>query len=265
MLPLFYVFLTTVRFPQDIEQLQNYGNNYSGIWLHPLNAYRLNLKNLEEEPLSIKGQPGGVTYRHWLGLAQKSENIIPARVVNQAQDSDKRKEIVKELGVNLWAAGYDMDNMKARCWYEATMPVFALDKNEVEIVQEYIGTYISAASAMAMNLKSAVKFAWFNRPKDTKGDVSFLGTSFWQNTETDFYRLLDRLVNNITDNSILAVISGEWEKIMIKATFSLFDSWALAQQEDGLNMKRVIKARNHLEISVNKDLTDLRQLKTVNE
>jgi CRISPR system Cascade subunit CasA len=29
----------------------------------------------------------------------------------------------------LWAFGYDMDNMKARCWYEAQMPLYEIEES----------------------------------------------------------------------------------------------------------------------------------------
>ena len=46
---------------------KNYGVNYDGPWLHPLTPYRKDPKNTKP-PLSLKGQQGGLGYRHWLGL-----------------------------------------------------------------------------------------------------------------------------------------------------------------------------------------------------
>jgi len=85
------------------------GNDYSGAWLHPLNSYRKDIKKLEEPPYSIKGQPGGITYRYWprLALYCDSKSDIPAQVVRFSQTSSERKKILSKHSVRLWAAGYD--------------------------------------------------------------------------------------------------------------------------------------------------------------
>jgi len=46
---------------------KNFGTNYEGAWIHPLTPYRIDPKK-EKPPLSLKGQEGGLGYRHWLGL-----------------------------------------------------------------------------------------------------------------------------------------------------------------------------------------------------
>ncbi|MEI5604230.1 type I-E CRISPR-associated protein Cse1/CasA, partial [Streptomyces brasiliscabiei] len=62
---------------------QNYGYNYSGSWWHPLSHYRTNPKKPNEDNLSTKGQPCGVSYKYWqaLTLLDENEGSIPAKVV----------------------------------------------------------------------------------------------------------------------------------------------------------------------------------------
>ena len=93
-------------------QTRNYGVNYSGNWQHPLTPYAL---EADKEPLSIKGQPGGIGYRHWLGLAVSDDSgkakKAPALVVQKYQHR-WRAIGDKSMNPRLWAFGYDMDNMK---------------------------------------------------------------------------------------------------------------------------------------------------------
>lgn len=230
---------------------KNYGNNYDGPWIHPLNAYAEPKKD-GDIPLSIKGQPGGVTYRHWRGLAIDSEKTRIATVVKQLQESEFRKEIITQKGMILWASGFDMDNMKARCWYESTMPLFSIDSDTSHKVSLFLGKIIESAVLCTGNIKSTIKAAWFNSVKDAKGDISFLDTSFWQNTEPHFYTLLEELIKNIDSISTKNNLADQWLQVLRKESEILFDSWVLTQQEDGLNMKRVIKARNELHKSFSK-------------
>lgn len=244
---------------------KNYGNNYDGAWIHPLNAYGHDPKKPEEFPLSIKGQPGGVGYRHWLGLVVESERVIPATVIKLSRESNCRKNIIKERDVTLWAAGFDMDNMKARCWYESTMPLYPLNPKDATEVAAFIGGLIKQAQELSGSLRFAVKSAWFGSPKDTKGDMGFLDTAFWQNTESAFYSILERLVDNIYNDELRNNLVDNWGSILKKEVENLFDANALAQQEDGLNMKRVVKARLGLVKGINKMIKNLKALKEVEE
>lgn len=227
------------------------GNNYDGVWQHPLNAYAVP-KKADELPISIKPQPGGINYRHWLGIACPKETHMPANVIAVTISSTERREVLRRNPAMLWASGYDMDNMKARCWYESTMPVYGLDSDSADKIADQVSIFIHQASELTFALRSAIKEAWFSRPKDAKGDVSFVMESFWRRTETDFYRLLDRLIGNLDDDYIWAECTAQWRDLICGEVLSLFDQWALAQQEDGLDMHRVVKARNVLEWKIGK-------------
>ncbi|MFW6114611.1 MAG: type I-E CRISPR-associated protein Cse1/CasA, partial [bacterium] len=210
------------------------GNNYDGSWVHPLNAYAKPRKS-GEVPISIKAQPGGVDYRHWMGLACPKETHIVPRVVDAAGKSEYRKDLLKQTPTTLWAAGFSMDNMKARCWYESSFPIYPLSAEDAKRIGERAEFFVERAIELVRGLQSTIKEAWFSRPRDVKGNIDFLGTSFWQNTESDFYHLLDRMVNNLDDDATWATCAADWRKRIISETRELFDRWALAQQQDGLN------------------------------
>jgi CRISPR system Cascade subunit CasA len=158
-----------------------------------------------------------------------------------------------------------MDNMKAKGWYESTMPIYPLDSKDTEVVTAFTGGLIAQAHELSSSLRYAVKSAWFGSPKDAKGDMSFLDSAFWQNTEPPFYSLLERLVKNLGNDEIKNNLIEEWGKTLTKEAETLFDSNALAQQEDGLNMKRVVKARKGLKSGIGKMINNLKTLKEVEE
>ena len=238
-----------------------HGNNYSGVWLHPLNAYRDDKKKKETEPLSMKAQPTGIDYRYWSGLIVPFDDVIPAKNIFVSQQSAYRRDIIELNSTVVWAAGYDTDKGKTRNWYESTMPIYPLNPKDTEAVADFVGGLIASAHELSSSLRYAVKSAWFGSPKDAKGDISFLDSAFWQNTESSFYSLLERLVNNLENDDIKNSLVDEWGKALIKEAETLFDSNALAQQEDGLNMKRVIKARRGLNAGIGKMINKLSILK----
>ena len=223
---------------------KNYGINYAGHWQHPLTPYVL---EADKEPLSIKAQPGGLGYRHWLGLAVTAQQgrltRSPALIV---RSYDERQQRIPELDFSprLWAFGYDMDNMKARCWYEAEMPLFNLDQEAREDIAELAKKMIEAATDALKTLKSALKSAWFDRPKDAKGDMSFIDANFWSATESSFYRLLQQLVEQIDDEDAIDTLLKEWASTLKNQARKLFDQYALSSLNEDGDLKRVVQARD---------------------
>ncbi|WP_294030654.1 type I-E CRISPR-associated protein Cse1/CasA [Thiolapillus sp.] len=223
---------------------KNYGINYAGHWQHPLTPY---VFESNKEPLSIKAQPGGLGYRHWLGLAVTAQQgkftRTPALVVRCYFD---RQDRIQELDLNprLWAFGYDMDNMKARCWYETEMPLFNLTQEAREDIAEQAQIMIEAATDVLKTLKSALKSAWFDRPKDAKGDMSFIDANFWSVTETSFYRLLQQLVEKNGDDDAIDALLKSWARTLKDKAQKLFDQYALSSLNEDGDLKRVVKARD---------------------
>ena len=223
---------------------KNYGINYAGHWQHPLTPYTF---ESGKEPLSIKAQPGGLGYRHWLGLAVTAQQgkltRSPALVVRCYDDRQRR---MPELDFNprLWAFGYDMDNMKARCWYEAEMPLFNLDQEAREDIADQAKKMIEAATDVLKTLKSALKSAWFDRPKDAKGDMSFIDANFWSATEASFYRLLQQLAEHIDDQDAIDTLLKKWAQTLKDEAQKLFDKYALSSLNEDGDLKRVVKARD---------------------
>jgi CRISPR system Cascade subunit CasA len=133
-------------------------------------------------------------------------------------------------------------------------------ESETRVV-EIVEIMISVASESAKAVRSCIKQSWFDRSKDAKGDISFLDTSFWQNTERPFYSILQKIIANPFDDIVVPNCITSWEKVLRTEAFQLFDKWALSMQEDGIDMKRVVNARDFLGKNINKALKGLQNLK----
>jgi len=239
----------------------NYGINYTGAWRHPLSPYQ---ERDSAEPLPLHPQPGGIGYRHWLGLVyarqDNKQRTIPAQVV----DAFLRE--AEGMGqARIWAFGYDMDNMKPRCWYEATLPLYRVPDDIRERFANRIKEMIQAADLVAGMLRTAVKEAWFKRPGDARGDTSFLADGFYQHTETDFYACLDRLRLLISKNKDRSVLA-EWHQTLQGAALTLFDEWTASGDLAFGDPARVARAHDKLRKQLNsKKLKQILSLPTTRE
>lgn len=229
---------------------KNYGVNYEGSWRHPLSPYSFDKQG---QALPQHPQPGGIHYRHWLGLIQNRENESePALVVKRFSElQSKPRSLFRSMQFRLWAFGFDMDNMKARCWYESTLPLYHVDSDIRPEFEAVIERFIEAAVNGAGFLRRAIKEAWFKRPGDARGDFSFADAAFWQGSESAFYRLAERLSKELgTEEDARLAISEAWLQELRRVAVAIFDDHAtsgdLASEDPG----RIARARNKLRGSV---------------
>jgi CRISPR system Cascade subunit CasA len=224
---------------------KNFGTDYSGYWIHPLSAYDL---MPDKEPNSVKAQPGGLSYRYWVGLV--IENIEkhrqPALIVRSYKEW-RCESINGTEDAQLWAFGYDMKSADPRCWYEASMPVFHVPKLQLAELGYQIPKLIEAASDVLKTLKQSLKMAWFKRPKDAKGDISFIDHSFLEQTESTFYKQLRCLINQLDDDNAIQITLNEWRKSLQHHAVKVFDDYVLCSMNEDGDMKRIIQSRKYLE------------------
>lgn len=200
---------------------KNYGLNYKGAWDHPLSPYY----ETKEGWLPSHSQPGGLGYRHWLawvlGQTSDKKKQRPARVVEHLH---RRRQAGGQM--RLWAFGYDIKDMKARCWYESTLPLYGLadcERDAQRRVESEVGRWLAGAEMAASCLRGAVKDAWFSG--DARGDLSAIDASFWSRTEPDFYRQLKYLIEAVRDDREVDAlpVREAWHRLLIKAATDLFD------------------------------------------
>ncbi len=225
---------------------KNYGVNYDGAWIHSLTPYRFDPKK-KNLPLSLKGQQGGLGYRHWLGMVfQDAVSGDTSAKITRVTMEERADELGDNGLVRLWCFGFDMDNMKARCWYDTHFPLFRLDETQRENLLQWAAELIQCAKDAASLLRKYTKEAWFRRPSDIKGDMNYINADFWQRTETDFYALLHQFAELPADTAIPSAIYKQWLSVLHRELFDAFDRWVLEANPEDLDMKRIVLARDNL-------------------
>ena len=229
---------------------KNYGINYTGPWRHPLTPY--SQKDLSKDPLPLHGQKGGLTYRHWLGLTLGNAGNNQEPALSAVHFLDSRTERIRtDSHARIWAFGYDMDNMKARCWYDAVMPLYPVADACRGDFKSLVTDFVEAAGEMGANLRQEVKKAWYKRPMDVRGDWAFIDLEFWQSTEPVFYELIESGLRAIQNNEPQQEVRTAWHSALRRTAMDLFDRFALSGPAEALDLKRVSKARRDLLLWLN--------------
>lgn len=140
-----------------------------------------------------------------------------------------------------------MDNMKARCWYDAKIPLLLIEPSLRENYEHWVASMIKAAVEIAGNVRSAVREAWFRHPGEIKGNTSFLDNSFWQNTEPAFYEALHGLKAALENGDELSANRKLWLDSLCRQALMLFDTYAWQVPIEDAEPKRVVIARSKLE------------------
>lgn len=255
-------------------QQKNFGMNFTGAWLHPLSPYS---SSIASEPLPSHPQPGGVSYRHWLGLVQQdnNDNKVPARVVHEF--INHRQQVGWQFRV--LAFGYDMKNMNARCWYESTMPLLYLDPSIKSEYENVVANMIRAAVLIGENLRIGLKnsihgkvvvdpitrkIKWEYKdikklPADddkrrakvlfeTKADTTLVSSEsfFWQNTEPRFYALLSDILKDIENGTSPNTNLKEWHNCLCFESEKMFDTYSWEINIEDSDPKRIVLARSEM-------------------
>lgn len=223
---------------------KNFGINYTGAWIHPLSPHFI---ANDGTPKPVHPQPGGIVYRHWLGLVQSGQsskgNRRPARVVEHF--------VLKRRGdLRLWAFGYDMDNMKASCWYDSIMPLVLAPDKVREPYEFYTTGLINAAQEVSGETKFRIKKALFKPGTDVRGDLSFIESRFWQETEADFFECIKELRDALNESHAVTRILEKWHKRLVREAETIFNDVSQTGAFDAADPKRIALAWNELRKSL---------------
>ncbi len=230
---------------------QNYGNNYKNGWEHPLTPY--SMPKVGEEELPLHGQPGGIGYRHWMGyvLEDSKSGKRPATVIFHYRVNRR-----KLSGFRLSVFGYDMDNMKARSWCFAEMPLLLVPNESMKSYAVDVEAMVHVAGAIARNTQYRFKHAVVGTNGQGKvnsmaGDQSFVEWEFWNKTEADFYRLLEQLqqAHSVSDEPAAKSAKEAWLDILRQRSLEMFDNYVSLDSPDIGHAKRKIEAKKMLSIS----------------
>lgn len=231
---------------------RNYGVNYGATWVHPLTPYN-NDPKLGPNPL--KGQKGGIGYRHWLALTLGGGSVKAAIMV-YAFASVRPPLPAGATEMRLWAFGFDMDNAKARCWYDSTLPLYAVPREGLRDFQDVVQGMLNVADEAARALNRSVKEACSSRPSERASDPAVV-QSFWQGSEAAFYALLQEVqqaaqAGKLDDTAIVAEFYRQWLREVRRISLELFDQWVIAAPIEEMKMKRVVEAKAAFAKSLNK-------------
>lgn len=236
----------------NVEVVENYdarnlGVNYTGGWVHPLTPYRFDRKK-ETPPLSLKGMKGGLVYRHWLGLTLTDvEDGSRAADVVKRYTENRGRQIGSSRTARLWCFGFDMDNMKARCWYDQTFPLFGLEPAQRRNLLRWAEQLVTPATDVSGVVRRQVKAAWFRSPEESKCGMNAVAIDFWQRSEPVFFELIDRLFSSLGDREKPPPdVFAAWRTELLILSMQLFDNWVLSGSVEDLDMKRVIAEREKM-------------------
>ncbi|HET8552558.1 MAG TPA: type I-E CRISPR-associated protein Cse1/CasA [Gammaproteobacteria bacterium] len=220
---------------------KNYGVNYFGAWQHPLSPYYVDTNG---QILPLHAQPGGISYRHWLTLGYLEDSGPGGTLRAQNVKTCLRENrLLTGEQLRLWSFGYDMANMKARCWYEAVMPLYLLPANRQQAFIADVDCMVAAGNKVAQTLRMCIRDAWFDAGSEVRGDMSFIPEMFYERTESDFYRLLQSLAGEDPAGVELRL---RWLKVIQKAALAIFDAQAASDSFSYGNPKRVAVAHARL-------------------
>jgi len=226
----------------------NYGVQYEG-WQHPLSPhYRT---KVDQPWLPVHGQPGGVAWRDWVALTLShptGELRVPARVV--ADFSARRAHAVRRKEFRVHVFGYDMDNMKARGWTEATVPAFAADDERRALLYATAHHLVDATGLVGAALLFAVKTALFPSAENASGDLGQVRLDLWASTETPFYDAVRAIASDALDADAAMASSDEVRRdfapVLERRALAVFDRWCPVGGLDVVALRRRVHARYQL-------------------
>jgi CRISPR system Cascade subunit CasA len=216
-------------------------------WDHPLSPSYKDAKGGGWLP--VHPQPGGIGYRHWVGIAF-GDGDGTRRAAPCVADWHVRSQNIAALArkeSRLLAAGYDMDNMKARSFVESEMPLFATDAESAQALAAVAGRLVAAAETAAQALRLAVRDARFGR--DAKSDSAPLAAvyeDFWAATHYNFFTLLREPAPGDWE-ARLGGVAHRWRDTLRAAALRIFDEAApLDPFSVSFDPRRIVAARRNL-------------------
>lgn len=101
-------------------------------------------------------------------------------------------------------------------------------------------------------LRNAVKKAWYESPKDARGDFSFIDIAFWQETEAAFVRLLNELQSafDTEPKGYLSPLS-RWRDYLRRELLQRFDDLVFAWNSSWITIEKLQLASRYMNHSAN--------------
>lgn len=249
----------------------NKGTEYQSPMKHPLSPYN------GETQKAVLTRSGCLTYRHWLGfIVNDADNSRePARIIHEF--ISHRQQSNRQF--RYWAFGYDTKNMKARCWYDAKMPLITVGNELIAKYEDTIASIIKASILICGNVKIAIKRVLHGIPEydpiskqtkwkykdikrlnadeekartkildSTSGVSLFMAVEafFWQRTEQQFYSTLNELMHAAKNDEPQVSFLEEWHQALCDEALQQFDAHVLNGPIEDVDIKKASLARKEL-------------------
>jgi CRISPR system Cascade subunit CasA len=210
---------------------------------HPLSPTRY--KDAKVGWLSVHPQ-AGIGYRDWAAIAvNDSDRTRRARCI--ASWYERVGNVADAGDSRLLAAGYEMDNMKARSFTESEMWLPGNEPAVAEAVAAVACRLVAAAEIVARTLQGAVRAALLRRRK-AKGDSASLAAvneALWAATHDRFFELVRAVPADW--ETTFQQLAADWRNRLRTAALALFDEAApLDPSVASFDPKRIVEAKRNL-------------------
>lgn len=217
-----------------------YGINYDDTWgIHPLTPHQ------KMNGILVPGRlkPEKITYRHYPDLTHfvSSENNSPALIVTHYNKiANSHKSSMKKI--QLWSFGFDLDNAKAKCWYECRIPVFVgLEDEDQAVFENRINNLVQTAEYIQQKLSAAIKPILLGKEPD------IIKNRYWNESESVFFETVEKLFTSLDDVEATNQIKKSWLQYLRQIALSLFDEYTQVSMIQNLqNAEVVVKERRNL-------------------
>lgn len=218
-----------------------WGMNYTGPWRHPLTPAVMSKKG---ERINRKMSQGGLLWRDWPALTVGGDGNEQAEVIAALSDTRRRR---KRAELRVAAFGYDMDNMKARCWYRADMPLLHIDADHREAFRQGLADIVEVTRYLDGVLGKCVLEALGGRgsPRGKTLGEGIAG-ALWRETEAAFFAAARGLRDALESGSGSDDAVRDWHPVLIGAALRLFDAWVDIDQRIHIAPRAVVEARRAL-------------------
>ncbi len=194
-----------------------HGYHYKNFPLpHVLSPY---IKKSNKEIFPKKSPVNDNSYRQWLGLIFKDTklNVNPAFAVTTFLHEKPRFPSIR-----LWSFGFVMNNMKPLNWKDWEIPLLIPSKEYIATFKSFISQLILAADHIATIIFSKLNHSWKLDSSQPNQEIDNQIKYFWYSTEFYFYKLLNKALILLPDDSNLNFLKLDWLKAINQTTEKLF-------------------------------------------
>jgi CRISPR system Cascade subunit CasA len=224
--------------------------------IHPLTPHSCKAGNPTRYP--VHGQGGRIGYRQWVAMlyGAKDGSCEPAQCVSLFV-AERAGDIPRaDRSFRLMAAGYDMDNKKARAFTEAETPDITFRCGGRGAVAEKARDFTAAANEVARTLSQAVKIALYGGGADVGATTALLTTArgrFWADTDETFFAILNDLsmlpAEKLARDATVP-IAHAWRSVMERAALAIFDDMVPVQYALSPKVRYVVEGRRFLVLTL---------------